>query len=329
MGIKNERLGVLPRLALSLLLFATVPAVHAQAYPQKRILIIVPAAAGGIADNFARIIAMKLQLTWHQPVVVENKTGAAGVIGTDFVAKAPADGYTLVMGYLGSHAVNPSLYKNLPYDPVRDFVPIALVIEAEGLLVVNPAVPAKNVAELIALARAQPGKLSYASGGNGTASHLAGELFKSMAKVDIVHVPYKGNAPALIDLIGGQVDMQFATMPTVLPYVRDGKLRGLAVIGSVRSAQLPQLPTISEAGLPGYSVNNWIGLFAPAGTPQEIVNSLNAEVVKIMESPDVQARMATEGARFAPNSPEQFAQFVRMEGIKWGKIIREAGITPE
>lgn len=307
---------------------AGLPA-SAQDYPQQRIQIVVPAAAGGIADNFARVIATKLQEAWQQPVVVENKTGAAGAIGTVFVAKAPADGYTLVMGYLGSHAVNPSLFRNLPYDPVRDFAPIALVIEAEGLLVVHPSVPARTVGELIALARVRPGKLTYASGGNGTASHLAGELFKAMAAVDIVHVPYKGNAPALTDLIGGHLHMQFATMPTVLPYVRNGTLRGIAVIGSERSAQLPQLPTIAESGLPGYSVNNWIGLFAPAGTPAAIVNKLNGEVVKIMQSPDVLARMETEGARFAPNSPEQFARFVRSEGVKWSKIIRDAGIAAD
>ncbi len=312
-------------LAFSLL----APGAWAQSYPQKPIHIIVPVAAGGIADVFSRIIGVKLTEVWGQPVIVENKPGGGGNIGADYVAKSAPDGYTLVMGYVGSHAVNPSLFKVMPYDPQRDFVPVALVIEAEGLLAVNPAVvPIRTVPELIALAKAQPGKLAYGSGGIGTSSHLAGELFKSMAKVDMVHVPYKGNVPSITDLIGGQIGLSFATMPTVLPHVRAGKLRGVAVIGNERAVAVPELPTVAET-IPGFSVNNWIGLFAPAGTPPEVVAKLNAEVLKIMESPEVQKRMESEGARYSRKSPEEFGQFVRAETIKWAKVLKDAGIQPE
>ena len=302
---------------------------HAQSYPSKPIRIIVPVAAGGIADYYSRVIGAKLGEAWGQPVLVENRPGGGGNIGSDIVAKSPADGYTMVMGFVGSHAVNPFLIKNMPYDPQRDFVPVAMAIEAEGMLAVHPSTPVRTVADLIALARAQPGKLSYASGGVGTSSHLAGELFKSMTGTDIVHIPYKGNAPAIADLIGGQTQLTFATMPTVIPHVRAGKLRGVAVIGSTRSAAAPELPTIAEAGVPGFSVNNWIGLFAPAGTPAEIVRKVNTEVMRIMRLPEVTRRMEVEGERFTPNSPEEFAQFVRSEVAKWGKVVKDAGLKAD
>jgi tripartite-type tricarboxylate transporter receptor subunit TctC len=271
------------------------------------------------------VIGQKFSEAWGQPVVVENKTGAGGNIGADFVAKSPPDGYTILMSNIGTHAVNVHLFKNMPFDPVRDFVPIAHVLDAEGLLVVHTDVPAKTVPELIALAKASPGKLSYASGGLGTTSHLAGELFKSLAKVDLVHVPYKGNAPAITDLVGGRTTMAFATMPTVLPMVKSGRLRAIAVIGPTRAAALPDVPTVAES-LPGMVVSNWIGLFAPAGTPADIVAKLNAETQKIMRSPDVQKRLEAEGAKFIPTTPEQFAAFQREELEKWGKAIREANI---
>jgi tripartite-type tricarboxylate transporter receptor subunit TctC len=301
---------------------------HAQTYPAKPIKIVVPFAVGGIADTFARVIGQKLGESWGQPAVVENKGGAGGNIGADLVAKSPPDGYTLVMGNIGTHAVNPYLIKNVPFDPLRDFVPIAHVLDAEGLLVVHPSVAAKTVPEIVALAKAQPGKLSYASGGMGTTSHLAGELFKSMAKVDVVHVPYKGNSPAITDLLGGQTQMIFATMPTVLPQVKAGRLRAVAVIGLERTPALPDVPTIAET-LPGFAVSNWIGLFAPAGTPPEIVAKLNAEVQKIMQQPDVRKRLETEGARFIATTPGSFAAFQKNEAAKWAKAIREAGIQPE
>jgi len=299
----------------------------AQPYPSKPIKIVVPFAVGGIADTFGRAIGAKLTETWGQPVVIENKPGAGGNIGADFVAKSPPDGYTLVMGNIGTHAVNQSLFKSMPYDTLRDFVPIAHVLDAEGLLVVNPSVSAKTVPELIALARSQPGAMSYASGGLGTTSHLAGELFKSMAKVDIVHVPYKGNSPAITDLLGGQTQMIFATMPTVLPQVKAGRLRAIAVIGPARTSAL-DVPTVAES-LPGFEVSNWIGLFAPAGTPPEIVARLNAEVQKIMRSPEIEKRLETEGAKFIPTTPQSFAAFQRAEAEKWTKAIHEANIRIE
>ena len=301
---------------------------QSQPYPNKPIKIISPFATGGIADTFSRVVGQGLSESLGQPVVVENKTGGGGNIGADFVAKAPADGYTLVMGNIGSHAVNPYLIKNMPYDPLKDFEPVAYVLDAEGLLVVNPAIPVKNVNELIAYVKARPGQVSYGSGGMGTTSHLAGELFKSLAKVDMTHIPYKGNAPAITDLIGGQTQIMFATMPTVLPYVKADKLRALAVIGSSRASSLPDVPTVAET-LPGFDVSNWIGIFAPAGTPKPIISKLNAEIIKIMQQPAVQKRLETEGAKFKPMTPEAFGAFQKNEALKWAKTIKDAGIKPE
>ncbi|MGH8724105.1 MAG: Bug family tripartite tricarboxylate transporter substrate binding protein [Burkholderiales bacterium] len=296
----------------------------AQAYPAKPVRIIVNFPAGGIADIYARVISVRVQEAWGQPVVIENRTGAGGNIGAEAVAKSAPDGYTLNMSAVGPHAVNVSLFAKLPYDPVRDFSPIALVLEAEGLLVLHPSVPPTTVSELIAYARANPGKLTFASAGMGTASHLAGELFKSMAKVDMTHVPYKGNVPAITDLLAGQTSLLFATMPTVLPHARAGKLRALATIGATRSAAVPDLPTIGES-LPGFEVNNWIGLFAPAGTPQEIVRRWNGEVLRVMQSPEIQSRLPTEGARFYPKTPEEFAAFVKSEIAKWAPVVKASG----
>jgi tripartite-type tricarboxylate transporter receptor subunit TctC len=298
----------------------------AQTYPSRPVRIIVPFPAGGIADVFARIIAARLNEAWGQPVVVENRAGAGGNIGAEQVAKSTGDGYTLLMGNIGTQAVNVSLFRNLPYDPAKDFTPVALVVESESLLALHPSVGANTVAELIALARAQPGKLSYGSAGPGTAGHLAGELFKSMALVEITHVPYKGAVPAITDLLGGQTSMVFATMPTVLPHVKAGKLKGLAVLGASRSAAAPELPTLAEAGLPGFEVTNWIGVFGPAGMPSAVTAKLNAEIMAVMRTPEVQQRLLTEGARFTPTTPEQFAAFVSAETAKWGKLIREVGI---
>jgi len=300
----------------------------AQPYPLKPIRIIVPFPAGGIADTFARSVGQKLNEAWSQPVVVENRAGAGGNIGAEAVAKAPPDGYTLVMGSIGTHALNVTLFRDLPFDPIRDFAPVALVLEADGLLVVPPSLPVSSVEDLIQLARSKPASLAYGSAGMGTTSHLAGELFKSMAKVDITHVPYKGNVPALTDLLGGQIQMMFATMPTALPHVKAGKLKALASIRSARTKALPELPTVSEV-LAGFDANNWIGLFAPAGTPSQVVQLLNAEVVKVMNTAEMRKRVETEGATFSPMSAEQFADFVRKEVIEWRKIIRAAGITAQ
>ena len=302
---------------------------HAQAYPTRTIRIVVPVATGGIADYYSRVIGARLTEAWGQPVVVENRAGGGGNIGADVVAKAPPDGHTLVMGFLGSHAVNQFLFTKMPYDTQRDFAPVAMVIEAEGLLAVHPSVPVNTVGELLALARARPGMLSYGSGGVGTASHLAGELFKSMTNTFIVHIPYRGNALAVADLIGGQTQLAFATLPTIIAHVRAGKLRGVAVIGATRSAAAPELPTIAESGVPGFAVNNWIGLFAPAGTPAEIVRRLNTEVMRIMQLPEVTRRMAVEGERHTANTPEQFALFLRDETTKWAKVVKDAGLKAE
>ena len=312
----------------ALLMSVAVPSANAQPYPSRPVRIIVPFPAGGIADLYARLIGTRVAEAWGQPVVVENRTGAGGNIGADAVAKSPPDGYTLAMGSLGTHAVNVSLFAKMPYDPVRDFTPIAHVLEAEGLLVVHPSVTAQTVPDLIGLLRAKPGAMTYASAGMGTASHLAGELFKVLAKVEMVHVPYKGNVPAITDLLAGQTSLLFATMPTVLPHAKAGKLRALATIGATRSAAAPELPTVGEA-LPGFEVNNWIGLFAPAGTPPEIVQRWNAEVLRTMQSPPIQARLPAEGARFIPTTPEQFGAFVKAEIAKWAPVVRASGARVE
>jgi tripartite-type tricarboxylate transporter receptor subunit TctC len=313
------------RFLLVVILAALVPSfAAAQAYPAKPVRIIVNFPAGGVADLYARIVAAKVQESWGQAVVVENRTGAGGNIGAEAVAKAAPDGYTLNMSAIGPHAINVSLFAKLPFDPVKDFAPIAHVLDAEGLLVVHPSLPINSVSDLIAYGRANPGKLTFASAGMGTASHLAGELFKTMAKVEMTHVPYKGNVPAITDLLAGQTSLLFATMPTVLPHARAGKLRALATIGSARAAATPELPTVGES-LRGFDVSNWIALFAPAGTSPDIVKRWNAEVNRIMQSPEIQARLPNEGARFVPNTPEQFAAFVKSEIAKWAPVVKASG----
>jgi len=309
-------------LALLLVLLST--GLGAQTYPAKPIKIVVPFPAGGIADIYARVIGARVGEAWSQPVVIENRTGAGGNIGADAVAKSAPDGYTLVMGSFGTHAVNVSLFSSMPYDPVRDFAPIALVLEAEGLLVVHPSIPAQSVLDLIAYGRAHPGRLTFASAGMGTASHLAGELFKTMARVDMTHVPYKGNVPAITDLLAGQTSLLFGTMPTVLPHAKAGKLRALATIGSARSAAAPDLPTVAET-IPGFEVNNWIGIFAPAGTPADIVRKWNANVNNIMQGAEMKQRLLVEGARFTSNTPEQFGDFVKSEIAKWAPVVKASG----
>ena len=310
--------------ALAVLLLAACGLLQAQPYPSKPIKIVVPFPAGGIADLYARLIGARLSDRWAQPVLVENRTGAGGNIGADAVAKSAPDGYSLVMGSFGTHAVNVSLFATMPYDPVRDFAPIALVLEAEGLLVVHPSVPAQSVPDLIAYGRAHPGQLTFASAGMGTASHLAGELFKTMARLEMTHVPYKGNVPAITDLLAGQTSLLFGTMPTVLPHAKAGKLRAIATIGALRSAAAPDLPTVAET-IRGFEVNNWIGLLAPADTPADIVRRWNAEVNAIMQSADIKQRLLTEGARFAPNTPEQFAAFIKSEIAKWAPVVKASG----
>jgi tripartite-type tricarboxylate transporter receptor subunit TctC len=297
----------------------------AGSYPNKSIKIVVPFPPGGATDILARAIGFELQKAWGQTIVIENKPGAGGNTGADLVAKSPADGYTLIMATVGTHAINMSLYAKMPYDAVKDFEPMVLVAGVPNLLVVHPSVNAKTVGELTALAKSQPGKLNVASSGNGTSIHLSAELYKQMAGVDILHVPYKGSAPAVADLLGGQVQMMFDNMPVSLPHVKAGKLRALAVTSMTRSAALPDVPTMDEEGLKGFDATSWFGLLAPAGTPKDIVAKLNAASVKALASPEMRERLAAQGAEPMGNTPEQFAIFIKAEIDKWAKIVKASG----
>jgi tripartite-type tricarboxylate transporter receptor subunit TctC len=296
----------------------------AQAFPNKPLRIVVPLSAGA-ADTLSRTIGAKLTERWGQPVVVENRPGAGTTIGTDLVAKAPADGYTLLMATF-SHAVNATFYRKLPFDVLKDFAAVTLVASAPNVLEVNPAVPAKSVGELIALAKKQPGKLHFASAGNGSSSHLAGELFKSLANVEIVHVPYKGSAPAMTDLLGGRVEMTFDPLPSSLAHIKGGKLRPLAVTTAKRSAALPDVPTLAETGVRSYELNGWSGILVHADTPKDIVRQLNREIVAIIKAPDIRERFANMGFDIVGNTPEDFQAFIEAEVAKWGKVVRAANI---
>ena len=304
--------------------------IHASAqgaatFPNKPIKIVVPFPPGGATDILARAIGFELQKAWGQSVIIENKPGAGGNTGADLVAKAAADGYTLLMGTVGTHAINMSLYAKMPYDAVKDFEPIVLVAGVPNLLVVHPSVNAKSLRELTALAKSQPGKLNVASSGNGTSIHLAAELYKQMAGVDILHVPYKGSSPAVADLLGGQVQMMFDNMPSSLPHAKAGKLRALAVTSMTRSAALPDVPTMDEEGLKGFDATSWFGLLAPAGTPKDIVAKLNSASVKALASAEMRERLATQGADPVGNTPDQFAAFIKAEIDKWAKIVKASG----
>jgi tripartite-type tricarboxylate transporter receptor subunit TctC len=297
----------------------------AQAWPSKPIKYIVPFAPGGTTDILARTIGEKLSVALGQPVVIENKPGAGGGVGADVTAKAAPDGYTIMGGTISTHAINASLYANLPYDPVKDFAAVTLIARVPNLLVINPEIPAKNVAELIALMKANPGKFTFASSGNGTSQHLSGELFKSMAGVEMQHIPYKGSPPALQDVVGGQVSMTFDNITTAWPLAKAGKLRALAVTTAKRSSVAPEVPTLAESGLPGFEIGSWQGVFAPAGTPPEIVKRLNAEIVKILNLPDVREKLVALGAEPVGDTPEQFSAYVKTEVVKWSDIVRKSG----
>ena len=297
----------------------------AQAWPSRPIRYIVPFAPAGTTDILARTIAEPLSKALGVPVVVENKPGAGGGVGAAEVAKAAPDGYTIMGGTISTHAINASLYSNLPYDPVKDFVPITLIARVPNMLVVNNDIAAKNVAELIKLMKANPGKWTFASSGNGTSQHLSGELFKGMAGVEMQHVPYKGSPPALNDVMGGQVDMTFDNITTAWALAKGGKLRALAVTTAQRSSVAPDVPTLAESGLPGYEIGSWQGVFAPAGTPPDIVKRLNAEIVKIIKSPEVQKKLIDLGAEPVGDTPEQFATFVKAEVVKWGEVVKKSG----
>ena len=310
------------------LLAGSLPA-WAQPYPNRPLRIVVPFPPGGGTDIGTRIVAQKLQEAWGQAVIVENKPGAAGIVGTELTAKSAPDGYTFMMGNIGTHAINVSLYKKLAYDPVRDFAPVSMVADLPLLLLVHPSVPANSVKELIALAKSQPGKLNFSSSGAGGSMHVAAELFKGMAGVDMVHIPYKGGAPAVADLLSGQVALSFSTVLETIQHVKAGKVRALAVTNDHRSIALPDLPTIAEAGLPGYQSISWLALFAPAGTPKEIVNKVSAESVRILKLPDVKERLLAQGAEPIGSTPEQLATILSADIAKYAKVIRESGYKPE
>ena len=298
-------------------------------YPAKPIRMVVPFPAGGPTDVVARTIAPRLAEALGQQVVIDNRAGAGGVNGTEQVAKAPADGYTLLMGTIGGLAVAMSLQPNRGYDTLRDLAPITQSVFVTNVLALHPSVPAKSVKELLAIARARPGRLNYGSSGPGTSPHLAGELLKMMGKVDIVHIPYKGSAPALTAMLSGEVDFNFENTLIVLPHIKSGKVRPIAVTGAQRSKLMPELPTIAEDGLPGYSASGWYGMVAPAATPRDIINRLNAETVRILRMPDIVERLSGLGAESAANTPEQFSAFIRSEIDKWAKLVKSANMKAD
>jgi len=312
-------------LAASLLATAAL----AQSYPEKPVRLIVPFAAGGGNDSVARLVGKRVSDSLGQQLVIDNRPGAGGVLGAELAAKAAPDGYTLFLGGVGSHAINPNLSDSLPYDPIRDFAPVALLAQAPLVLAVHPSVPADSFKAFVALARSRPGQLNYASNGNGSSSHLAAVMFRSMTGVDMVHVPYKGLSPALADLLSGRVQLMFSSVVAILPHIKSGKLRGLALTGSRRMPSMPDLPTIAESGLPGYEASSWYGVLAPAGTPREIVARLNAELVKALAQSEVRTSLLAEGAEPAGGTPEQFAAHIRAEKERLGKLIREAKIRLE
>lgn len=302
---------------------------HAQSYPTKPIRLIVPFPPGGGNDVIARVIAQKLSERLGQQVIVDNRAGANGIVGLQALMQSPPDGYTLAVGAAGPLAVNPSLYDKLPYDPLKDFSPITNMVNYPLLLVVHPSVPVKTTQDLVNLAKAKPKQLYFASPGSGNSGHLAGELLNSMANVQTVHVPYKGQGPALSDLISGQVQMLYSSIPSVLPQVKSGQLNALAVGSAKRVPSLPDIPTISESGVPGYEAYSWVGMVAPAKTPKDIVNRLNREIVDILKQKDVSEKLNQQGALPVGDSPEQFAAYIKVEIEKWGAVVRAANIKAD
>jgi tripartite-type tricarboxylate transporter receptor subunit TctC len=298
----------------------------AQGYPAKPVRLIVPFAPGGPADAGARLIVQKLTETTGMAMIIDNRAGAGGTIGSDLVAKSAPDGYTLLLGSPGPLSIGPSLYPHLPYDPVKHFSPIILAISSAFVTVVHPSVPASSIKQLIALARARPGQLRFGSAGNGSVLHLAGELFKSAAKVDISHIPYKGGGPAMVDLLGGQIELMIVDIPLALPHIGSGKIRALGVTGRARNGLLPGVPTVRESGVPGYEVSTWSGVLAPGGTPTEIIDRLQAAFSKALSSPDLKERFAGQGVEVDALARDQFALVIREEITKWGAVVRAAGV---
>ncbi len=300
-------------------------ALKAQDYPTKPIRLIVPFAPGGPVDIMSRALGEKLTANLGQQIVVDNRGGAGGSIGTEIVAHSIPDGYTLLTGHIGTHAINVSLFPKLGYDPVKDFAPISLIATLPLALVVNASVPARSVRELVALARARPGEINFASAGSGGPTHMAGAMFKSMAGINVVHVPYKGNAAALTDLTAGRVQMMFSNLLTSMPHVKAGKLRALAISSAKRSPQAPDLPTVAESGVPEYDLTPWYGIFAPAGTPKAIVTRLNREAGQILNAPDMKERFRTQGIDLTTSTPDEFLALIRREIPKWRKVVKESG----
>jgi len=310
-----------------LLAFCTAGAL-AQSYPTRAIKLVVPSSPGGGTDIVARILGQKLSEQLGQQFVVENRAGAGTVIGNDAVAKSAPDGYTLLMG-LSTLAINPSMHAKLPYDALRDFAPISQSVSACNILILHPSVPAKTVVELIALARAKPGSLTFGSAGMGTNPHLSGELFKSLARIDMVHVPFKGSGQSIISQVAGEIAANFPSVPTAMPYVKAGRLRGIGVTTLKRVEVLPFVPSIAEAGLPGYEATQWFGLLAPAGTPRPIIDRLYQESSRALRSADMKERMTAEGLEVVGGTPEEFASYIRSETEKWTQVIKAAGIKPQ
>lgn len=316
----------LATLALAAATLPLMPTAHAEAFPDKPIMLVIPFPPGGPTDAMARTLAAEMQNRLGQPMIVENRAGAGGNIGAEYVARAAPDGQTLLFGTSGPLAINSSLYRKVNYDPVKSFAPVIQVGHLPNILVVNPAVPAKNVSELIAYAKSNPGKLSYASSGNGASSHLAGVLFNASAGVDLQHIPYKGTGPALNDLLGGQVNMSFTDVLTALPYVKTGKLRALGVTTIERSQALPDVPTVAEQGVPGYDVSVFFGIVAPAGTPLDRIAKLNQAFVDVLATPKVKQLFASQGLEPAPSStPQQLGKFIQAQTIKWASVVKQAG----
>ncbi len=313
---------------VAVLLAASAGQVAAQGFPSKPIRFVVP-FPGGFSDVLARQVGAKMGDALGQPVVVENKPGASGQIGAQEVLRAPADGHTLFMGHIGTHAINPHLFAKLGYDADRDFVPVTLLVTVPNLLVVNPSVPVQTVQELVAYARKNPGKLAYASPGNGTSGHLAAELFKATAGLFIVHIPYRGAAPALQDVMAGEVQLIFDTLAQSLPQAKAGKVRALAVTSLKRQAAAPEIPTMDESGFPGWDTGPWFGVMVRAGTPDAVVKRLNAELVKALQAPDVREKLVAQGAVPIGNTPEEFAAFIRAESARWAKVVKSAGIRAD
>lgn len=303
--------------------------VAAQSYPAKSVRIVVGFAAGGPTDVVARLVGQKVSERMGQTFVVDNRPGAGGVLATDQVAKAPADGYTLLMGTIGGLTVSQHLLAKIPYDTLRDLAPITQAVSNTNIMVLHPSIPTKSVKEFIALARSRPDALTYASSGNGTITHLSGELFKLMAGVKMTHIPYKGGAPALTALISGEVGLSFENALIVLPHIRAGKMRPIAVTGARRTQALAEVPTMDEAGLPGYRATGWYGLLAPARTPGDVITRLHAEASQVLKSRDVVDKFATMGSEAVGNTPAEFTEFIRSEADKWGKVVRAAGMKPD